>query len=218
MIPEGISDAALRFFTDRVPSGLPEDVCWEWKGAFQRNGYGVGSVRYNGRQYHYRAHRMMAKLSNLGDLVGKDVCHKCDNRKCVNPNHLFIGTRLDNMRDCAAKGRYRSGHTGKPSKVLSESEKQNLISDWSSGNFTHNELSKRFGIAVPTVCMFVMRHKKKNGIPLKRFYSRDEKIALGKRFSENTKSLAAFLKEESISASLAYKCKMIYLECKIQNV
>lgn len=80
--------------------------CWEWLGALNSDGYGSCSVRYpNNKITSQSAHRVSWKLF-VGDIpAGKFVCHKCDNPKCVNPDHLFLGTHKDNMTDRNTKGR-----------------------------------------------------------------------------------------------------------------
>lgn len=78
--------------------------CWEWTGVISKWGYGFFGVNYR----TLRAHRISWKLH-----TGKDpadlVLHKCDNRKCVNPDHLFEGSYLDNRRDAVSKGRHSHG-------------------------------------------------------------------------------------------------------------
>lgn len=92
----------LDYFFDRsIPE--PNSGCWIWLGAISgRHGYGV--VRINRKTR--RAHRMVLELSS-GFAIPRelDACHTCDLRCCVNPDHLFVGSRADNMRDCANKGR-----------------------------------------------------------------------------------------------------------------
>lgn len=91
----------------KMPSG-----CWEWQAASHERGYGYfyTSKEYSDRKMDY-AHKVSLFLYK-GIKTGKDqhVMHLCDNPKCVNPDHLKVGTHKDNMRDMTNKGRNKPGN------------------------------------------------------------------------------------------------------------
>lgn len=98
-------------FWSKVEKGSDQD-CWEWKACVSDTGYGSFRVSKGSL---CNAHRLAWELTHGPVPDGMCVLHKCDNRKCVNPNHLFLGTKKDNTQDMMSKGRHRvnpQGYTG----------------------------------------------------------------------------------------------------------
>lgn len=93
--------------------------CWNWIGAHDKDGYGwirVDGVQTGAHRYSYGVH--CGKIPK-----GMQVLHSCDNPRCVNPDHLFLGTQQDNVKDMVAKGR-RANICGEESVNSKLTEKQ----------------------------------------------------------------------------------------------
>lgn len=83
------------------------DGCWEWTAAiFQTRGY--GQFQLDGKPH--RAHRVSFAWANGPIPDGQQVLHRCDNRRCVRPDHLFLGTQMDNITDMFTKRRENKAH------------------------------------------------------------------------------------------------------------
>jgi hypothetical protein len=82
-----------------------ESGCWEWSGSKFNAGYGIFCMAGRGRKT-FAAHRISWMMNSGQDIPPKMmICHKCDNRGCVNPDHLYLGTGRDNNMDTVSRGR-----------------------------------------------------------------------------------------------------------------
>ena len=115
--------------------------CWEWNDYIRPSGYGQF---YAARRIHL-AHRWIWEQTNGPIPEGLFVCHKCDNRKCVRPDHLFIGTNADNVRDMVRKGRVARGRTVPNAKLSAEIVARIRI-EYARGIVTQEALAERYGV------------------------------------------------------------------------
>lgn len=131
--------------------------CWEWLGRLSDRGYGCFDTSAGRKSKKiFRAHRLAWVLVN-GDIPsGMHVLHRCDNRACVNPAHLFLGTHDDNMRDMDAKGRRVSvaqhGQANGSHKITDHqaSEIRGL-----AGTMTQRKISELYGLDQSTVSLIM---------------------------------------------------------------
>lgn len=154
LILQDITDSFLLRFWKRVDK---RQSCWIWTGSKDDKGYGMMFVRMLGvrKSLTLRAHRISWVIHNGLVPDGLQVLHNCpgkDNPSCVNPAHLWIGTCLENCRDCEKKGnryrfRVRYGEECNGA-VLTEAIVREIRRVYANGGVSFSVLAKRFGIAV----------------------------------------------------------------------
>ncbi len=129
--------------------------CWEFTGGLFESGYGQVS---DGNRKPVRAHRYAWEIVQGPIPKGKYVLHKCDNRKCVNPNHLYIGTHADNMRD-REKRNPRSQAKGEAHGFAKLTDVQvREIRELLSGALSLRKIASKFGVT--NVAIWQIKHRK----------------------------------------------------------
>jgi len=131
--------------------------CWEWKAYTLKSGYGW---MYVGDRKSNFSHRVSALLNGLIDTLDSKlhVLHRCDNPKCCNPSHLFLGTNADNVADRVSKGRTKHTpmHGEKNGMVkLSEEDTQNIRTLYSEGEISQSKLANLYGVRQPQISRIV---------------------------------------------------------------
>lgn len=124
------------------------ETCWLWRGTMAKVGYGQVSLR-GIHNIHTYAHRLSYELHNGPIPKGLEVCHKCDVRACVNPDHLFVGTHADNMADASRKLRMHPGELNY-NTPLTEDDVRQMRSLYTGRKGEPTRIGRQFGVTRKT--------------------------------------------------------------------
>ncbi len=122
---------------------VSENSCWEWTLSLRTDGYGQFCVEGKMHGAHVLAYEVHNKTKVSRGLL---VCHTCDNPKCINPDHLFLGTHQDNKNDCVGKHRHSRGEKVNTSK-LDEKQVMEIRKIYEKGNKNQKELGIIYGVS-----------------------------------------------------------------------
>jgi hypothetical protein len=127
--------------------------CWLWTGAKSSKGYGIFCVK---KKLH-QAHRLMYMLYNGAIPEGLEVRHMCRN-KCVNPEHLEIGTRSENCQDKVRDGTSNRGERNATAKLTAEQ----VLEIRRRSNELQSDLAKEFGVGTKNINQIIRRERWKH--------------------------------------------------------
>lgn len=141
-----IDTELIRRFWEKVDKSSP-DGCWNWTASVAGKGYGQIKLPRTRRQAY--AHRLSFEL-HFGEIPsGMLVCHKCDNPKCVRPDHLFLGTTEDNLSDMASKDRHLYGERNSEHRLVEKDVHR--IFDLAASGWSQQRIAKNVGVGQPQV-------------------------------------------------------------------
>ncbi len=123
--------------------------CWVWKGARRPNGYGAVRWVLEDGTVFYLPHRASYAAFKGEIPEGMFICHSCDNRACVNPDHLWTGTNADNVNDMWEKGRNQ--------KMLVTEELTRSVQELYKQGMRQVDLAEKFGISQQSISKIVRR-------------------------------------------------------------
>lgn len=143
----------IKAFWEKVIISNDIDKCWIWSAYIDRK-TGYGYKQWFG--VPTLVHRVSWILSHGEIPDGLFVLHKCDNKICVNPNHLFLGTQLDNMQDMIAKGRKIVSNGERNGSAKLTRKQVDEIRQWyAQGGATQKEIAVKFGVQRTVVSRIV---------------------------------------------------------------
>jgi len=153
-------DALTKFQSKHIP--VTETGCWLWTSSLSHNGYG----QFGSKGKCIRAHRFSWELKNGPIPKGMCVCHKCDTRSCVNPDHLFIGTIKENIADKVRKNRQARGESlaiaqGNRLKVGERTNSvvltKNQVIAIRNESGSHAKIAKKYGVSSSAIFNVISR-------------------------------------------------------------
>jgi hypothetical protein len=139
-------------FWDKVQK---TDDCWNWTGA--RDSHGYGTLDINGKKQ--KAHRLSLNFIE-GEIPSEiKVCHKCDNTLCVRPEHLFLGTQADNLRDMQDKGRasdyFKKKAYEHPKSKFTEEDIRKIKKLYTEDGISQRKIAPMFNVAQQTISKII---------------------------------------------------------------
>jgi hypothetical protein len=129
-----------------------EGKCWVWTGAIVAGGYGFFGP--GGRSQSVRAHRFSFEMYCSPIPPNMLVCHKCDNRACVNPVHLFLGTYAENSQDMCRKHR----NMNLPQRKLTDDQAREIRDRYENSGASKRRLASEFGVSSTTITSVLRRN------------------------------------------------------------
>ena len=126
---------------------IDDEGCFIWQGNKDNDGYGRININKKSKLAHRIAYATLVEEIPLG----LHVLHTCDKRPCINPDHLFLGTQVDNIQDMVNKGRQKSGMRRKFSDELI----REIREDYKSGDYTMEQIAGECGVDIKTIWCIV---------------------------------------------------------------